>query len=129
MRRRLPADHPVLTRLPELLDHARRCGEERMVRMGLVARPLSSYGRLRKAAWLAEAYAAKLPGALWSLATLPLRLVAAPFRRKRLTDTYLGDPHLQRGDDAAPSTPTPADDPIGPRGEGARASEPGGQAA
>jgi hypothetical protein len=31
-----------------------------------------------------------------SLATAPFRLVAAPFRKKRrLTDTYLDDPHVR----------------------------------
>jgi hypothetical protein len=94
MRKRLPGDHEVLRQLPALLAHANRCAELRMMRMGLIERPLAEYGALTRVAWVAEAYAAKLPGALWSLVTLPFRLLARPFKKKRLTDTYLGDRHV-----------------------------------
>jgi hypothetical protein len=96
MATRLPKDHPVLGRLPEFLAHTNACAELRMRRLGLIDRPLAEISTLRKAACVIEAYAAKLPGGLLSLATLPFRLLAAPFRRRRrLTDTYLDDPHIQ----------------------------------
>jgi hypothetical protein len=96
MHKRLPADHAVLRHLPAFLEHTNRCAELRMQRMGLIDRPLAELSFVRKAFYVAEAYAAKLPGALLSLLTLPLRLLAAPFRRKkRLTDTYLADPYLR----------------------------------
>jgi bacterioferritin (cytochrome b1) len=96
IQKRLPEDHPVLRRMTAFLDHTNRCAEQRMQRMGLIDRPLAEISRLRIAAHIAEAYAAKLPRAVLSLLTLPFRLVAAPFRRqKRLTDTYLDDPHVR----------------------------------
>jgi hypothetical protein len=106
MRTRLPADQAVMRQLPEFLAHLNRCAEVRMRRMGLIDRPLAEISSLTKAAWMAEAYGAKLPGALWSLLTLPLRLLAAPFKRKRLTDTYLADPYLREfgADGALPAS-------------------------
>jgi hypothetical protein len=103
MQNRLPLDNEVLALLPAFLEHTNRCAEIRMQRMGLIERPLAAYSGLVKAAWIAEAYATKLPGALWSLVTLPFRLLARPFRRRRLTDTYLRDPHI-RDFVAAPAT-------------------------
>ena len=95
IQKRLPADHPVLRHMSAFLDHTCRCAELRMRRMGLVDRPLADIPWLRRALYVAEAYAAKLPGALVSLALLPFRLLAAPFRRRRLTDVYLDDPHVR----------------------------------
>jgi bacterioferritin (cytochrome b1) len=96
MQKRLPADHPVLRHMPAFLAHTNRCAEIRMQRMGLVDRPLSELSRARKALLVAEAYGAKLPGALLSLAKLPFKLLAAPFRRRRrLTDVYLDDPYVR----------------------------------
>jgi bacterioferritin (cytochrome b1) len=97
MASRLPKDHPVMSHLPAFLDHANRCAELRLRRIGLLDRPLAELGWLRRKLLVAEAYAAKIPGALLSLLTLPARLLALPFsRKKRLTDTYLTDPHITR---------------------------------
>jgi hypothetical protein len=87
MRSRLPADHPVLSKLPSFLQFTVDCAEKRLLRMGVLLKPFAELGALEKAACIAEAYGA-------SLVTAPLRLLP----RKRLTDTYLRDPAvLQRG--------------------------------
>ena len=85
LERRLPADHPVLHRLPEFLDFAVDCGELRLRRMGVVETPLAEISTARKAAAVVGAYAS-------GLAALPLRLLP----RRRLTDTYLQDPLVSR---------------------------------
>ena len=85
LERRLPADHPVLHRLPEFLDFAVDCGELRLRRMGVVETPLGEISTARKAAAVVGAYAS-------GLAALPLRLLP----RRRLTDTYLQDPLVSR---------------------------------
>jgi len=94
MSKRLPKDHPVLSRLPKFLEHAIRCAELRMQRIGLLDRPLAELGAARRAALVAEAYAGKLGGGLARLVTWPLRILP-PFRRRRLTDTYLEDPAVR----------------------------------
>jgi bacterioferritin (cytochrome b1) len=94
MRSRLPADHPVLRFLPQFLDLTNRCAELRLRRMGVLDRPLAELGTARRAALVAEAYGAKLVGGVASLITLPLRLLPFWPRRRRLTDTYLADPHV-----------------------------------
>ncbi|HWM84405.1 MAG TPA: ferritin-like domain-containing protein [Kofleriaceae bacterium] len=110
IQKRLPADHPVMRHMSAFLEHTNRCAEMRMQRMGLIDRPLAELSRTRKALFIAEAYAAKLPGALVSLVTLPFRLIAAPFRRrKRLTDTYLDDPYVRHFAAGLPE-PAEADD-------------------
>jgi len=85
LERKLPADHPVLHRLPEFLDFAVDCGELRLRRMGVVDISLTELSASRKAAAVVGAYAS-------SLAALPLRLLP----RRRLTDTYLHDPLVSR---------------------------------
>ncbi|MEZ4367954.1 MAG: ferritin-like domain-containing protein [Kofleriaceae bacterium] len=95
MRTRLPQDHGVLSRLPEFLAHANRCAELRLRRMGVLDRPLAELGAARRAALVAEAYGGKaLAGArdlaLAAARTLPL--VPGP---RRLTDSYLDDPHVR----------------------------------
>jgi hypothetical protein len=84
--------HPILSQMPEFLETVIQSGELRLVRMGLVDKPLRKHGWWRRTAWVSEAYLAKL-----------LRLVCAPFRllpfigkRKRLTDNYLQDPAVRR---------------------------------
>ena len=110
MAKRLPPEHAILKHLPRFLEHVNRCAELRMQRMGLIDRPLAEIGGARRALLVGEAYAAKIPGALVSLVTLPFRLIAAPFRRqKRLTDIYLADPYLARFA-AARALPDEADD-------------------
>ena len=95
MEKRLPEGSPVLRHLPAFLAHTNRCAEIRMQRMGLIDRPLAEIGGVKKALMVAEAYAAKIPGALVSLVKLPFKLLAAPFRRRRLTDIYLDDPYVR----------------------------------
>ena len=109
MRRRLPADHPVLSQLPRFVEQIARCAELRLRRMGLVDRPLAELGRAHRAALVLEAYGGKLVGALVSLVTLPLRLLPG-LRRKRLTETYLDDPALSRGQ--LPAATPDSSDPI-----------------
>jgi hypothetical protein len=88
LERKLPADHPVLHRLPEFLDFAVGCGELRLRRMGIVDSPLETLSPARKVATVAAAYAS-------SIAALPLRLLP----RRRLTDTYLQDPLVARAEE------------------------------
>jgi bacterioferritin (cytochrome b1) len=87
------ADHPMLKHLPAFLELSVKCSEMRMRRMGLLDRPLAELGGAKRAALIAEAYAGKALGGLASLVTLPFRLVG-PFKKKRLTETYLRDPHV-----------------------------------
>ncbi len=95
MQKRLPADNAVLRHMPAFLAHTNRCAELRMQRMGLIDRPLADLSGFKKALLVAEAYGAKIPGALFSLVKLPFKLLAAPFRRRRLTDIYLDDPYVR----------------------------------
>ena len=88
LERKLPADHPVLHRLPEFLDFTVDCGELRLRRIGILDAPLERVSAARKASAVLEAYAS-------SLATLPLRLLP----RRRLTDTYLHDPVVARAEE------------------------------
>jgi len=109
MHKRLPADHPVLTRMPEFLALTNRCAETRLRRMGLLDRPLAELGRGKRAALVAEAYGGKLLGALGSLITFPLRILPFWPKRKRLTDTYLADPHVAGFALPAPSSAADAE--------------------
>jgi bacterioferritin (cytochrome b1) len=93
MHKRLPADHVVLKHLPAFLDHANHCAELRLRRIGVLDRPLAELSGGKRALLVAEAYGGKLVGGLGSLLALPLRLLPW-FRKKRLTDTYLQDPHI-----------------------------------
>ncbi len=89
MHSRLPA-HPVLARLPEFLTLALACNETRLLRMGLLDRPLSQLGKAQRAALVAEAYARKGgDSARRLLHVLPLA------GKKRLTETYLDDPTVR----------------------------------
>ncbi|GAB4523881.1 MAG: hypothetical protein Tsb0020_42190 [Haliangiales bacterium] len=95
MKTRLPQDHPVLRHLVPFLAHTNHCAELRMMRMGLLERPLAELGRVERAALIAEAYAGKAAGGLLSLVTAPLRLLPLWPKKKRLTDIYLEDPHVR----------------------------------
>jgi hypothetical protein len=92
MRRRVPAEHPVLSQLPAFLEHALACAELRMRRVGLLDRPLPTIPAWRRAALVAEAYLGKAAAGLLALLRLPLRLLPVIGRRRRLTDSYLRDP-------------------------------------
>jgi bacterioferritin (cytochrome b1) len=94
MKQRLPADHPVLGQLPAFLDHANRCAELRMRRIGVLERPLAELSRARRAALVAEAYGGKALGGLGGLVMWPLRALPLWPKKKRLTETYLQDQHV-----------------------------------
>jgi hypothetical protein len=91
--KKVPADHVVLKHLPAFLEHANQCAEIRLRRIGVLDRPLAEISGAKRAALVAEAYGGKLLGGLASLVALPLKLLPW-FKRKRVTDTYLADPHV-----------------------------------
>lgn len=93
MKTRLPEGHPVLRHLPAFLEHVNRNAELRLRRIGVLDRPLAELSGARRALLVAEAYAGKAAGGLGSLVALPLRVLPW-FRRRRVTDTYLRDPHV-----------------------------------
>ena len=84
MRKRLP-EHEVLSQLPEFLRFSVACAEKRLLRMGVLTRPLAELGAAEKALAVAEAYGT-------SVITAPWRLLP----KKRLTETYLQDPEVLR---------------------------------
>jgi bacterioferritin (cytochrome b1) len=96
MERRLSKgeQHPVMKHLPAFLDHANRCAELRLRRIGVLDRPLAELPGLSRARLVAEAYGGKLLGGLGWLVTAPLRLLPLWPKKKRLTDTYLQDAHV-----------------------------------
>ena len=118
MKKRLPMDHPVLKQLPEFVRHIVAVAELRLMRIGLITKPISELGTAAKLALIAEAYGGKVLGGLLSLSLsvilAPLRLVGL-FTVKRLTDTYLDDP-LIRGNLLGAQTDEDAD--AGPRAGG-----------
>jgi hypothetical protein len=83
MRSRLP-QHEVLSQLPQFLQFSLSCAEKRLLRMGVLTRPLRDMGAAEKALAIAEAYGAAAVRA-------PLRFLP----RKRLTETYLQDPAVK----------------------------------
>jgi len=92
--KRLPADHVVMRHLPAFLEHANRCAEMRLQRIGVLEGPLAEISGAKRAALVAEAYGGKLLGGIGSLLMVPLRLLPFWPKKKRLTDTYLTDPHI-----------------------------------
>jgi bacterioferritin (cytochrome b1) len=96
MERRLSKgeQHPVMKYLPAFLDHANRCAELRLRRIGVLDRPLAELSGTSRARLVAEAYGGKLLGGLGWLVTAPLRLLPLWPKKKRLTDTYLQDAHV-----------------------------------
>jgi len=93
MEKKLPADHVVLKHMPQFLAHANRCAETRLRRIGVIDRPLEEISGAKRALLVAEAYAGKFLGGIGSLLATPLKLLPW-FRKKRVTDTYLLDPHV-----------------------------------
>ncbi len=93
MEKRLPADATVLRHMPAFLDHANRCAELRLRRIGVLDRPLAELSGPRRAALVTEAYGGKLVAGLGSIVALPFRVLPW-FKKKRVTDTYLLDPHV-----------------------------------
>ncbi|CAN5575387.1 hypothetical protein BH11MYX1_BH11MYX1_21770 [soil metagenome] len=101
----------LLRHLPAFLDHANTCAELRLRRIGVLDKPLAELSRAKRAALVAEAYGGKLLGGLGSILALPLRVLPW-FKKKRVTDTYLSDPHvigyqrvLPEGEATAPAQP------------------------
>jgi len=82
MRSRLPR-HEVLSQLPAFLQFSVDCAEKRLLRMGVLTKPLGELGALEKGLAIAEAYGTMVLAA-------PLRLLP----KKRLTETYLRDPSI-----------------------------------
>ncbi|MCG8417563.1 MAG: ferritin-like domain-containing protein [Proteobacteria bacterium] len=105
MQKRLPQDHPVLKYIPEFLALTNQCAETRMMRMGLLDRPLAEMSRLKKALLVTEAYAGKFLSGLASFVALPLKLLPFWPKKKRLTDIYLDDPHVRDFPHARPDVP------------------------
>ncbi len=103
MEKKLPADHVVLKHLPAFLAHANKCAELRLRRIGVLERPLAELSGAKRKLLVAEAYGGKLLGGLGSLLTFPIRLLPW-FKKKRVTDTYLTDPHI-----TGYQLPSPAD--------------------
>jgi len=82
MRTRLP-NHPVLSRMPDFLRFSVDCAEQRLLRMGVLAKPLAQHSALEKSVAVGAAYGG-------SLLRFPLRVLP----RRRLTETYLRDPAI-----------------------------------
>jgi len=82
MRSRLPR-HEVLSQLPAFLQFSVDCAEKRLLRMGVLTKPLAELGALEKGLAIVEAYGTMVLAA-------PLRLLP----KKRLTETYLRDPSI-----------------------------------
>ena len=93
MERSLERDHPVLCHLSRFLDRVNEATELRLLRMGLVDRPLDELGRIETLRCVAEAQGAK---AVRSAVELPKRLLPFTGNPRRLTDTYLQDPTLRQ---------------------------------
>jgi len=91
--KKLPADHVVMKHLPAFLAHANRCAETRLRRIGVLDRPLAEISGAKRKLLIAEAYGGKLVGGLAGLVTFPFRLLPW-FKKRRVTDTYLLDPHV-----------------------------------
>ncbi len=103
MHKKLPADHVVLKHLPAFLAHANQCAETRLRRIGVLEKPLAEMSGAKRKLLIAEAYGGKLLGGIGSLLTFPIRMLPW-FKKKRVTDTYLLDPHVTGYQLPAPST-------------------------
>ena len=93
--KRVPPGHVVLEKLPAFLEHANRCAELRLQRIGVLDRPLSELGSAKRAALVAEAYGGKLLGGIGGLVVSLARMLPFVPKKKRLTDTYLADAHIR----------------------------------
>jgi hypothetical protein len=89
MQSRLPA-HETLQHMPDFLALTLKCSEQRLLRMGVLERPLVEMSATHKAALVADAYARKTGDSALKLLRVPdLR------GKKRLTETYLQDPAVR----------------------------------
>lgn len=96
MQKRMPSNHPVLSKLPAFLAHTNRCAETRLLRLGIAHVPLAQLSTIKKASLIAEAYAGKMAEAALRVMTAPLRWLRILPKARRLTDTYLNDPEIVR---------------------------------
>ena len=78
----LDPTHPVLRHAPDYLRFAVACAETRLRRLGLLERPIAEMGRLETWRLVVGGLVRRHARRLW------------PFRRRRLTDTYLRDPRI-----------------------------------
>jgi hypothetical protein len=92
--RHLPQSHPVLSQLLPFLEHALRCAETRLQRLGLCDAPPSQLPKLQRAGLLAELAVRKLANAGTRALLFPLRAIPGA-QKKRLTETYLDDPAVR----------------------------------
>jgi hypothetical protein len=116
MKKRLPMDHPVLQHLPAFVKFSVSRVELRMLRMGLLDRPLAEIPTRERLALVAEAYAGQAAeSAARKVFLSPLQKLGL-FREKKLTDTYLDDPLVR---DGLIGAQTEAEAPLG-RSEGGR---------
>ena len=84
----------MLSHLPDVPRPREPCAELRLRRIGVLDRPLDELSGAKRAALVAEAYGGKLLGGLGSLAR-DCRCACCRWpKKKRLTDTYLRDPHV-----------------------------------
>jgi hypothetical protein len=83
LRRKSDPAHPVWRQLPAFADHLAALTELRLQRMGLLEKPLTEHSAAQRALLVVEGLGARA-GAL------------LPHRRRRLTDTYLDDPGVQK---------------------------------
>jgi hypothetical protein len=95
MGRHLPSGSPVLAQLPRFVEKVAETHELRLLRVGLLDRPLGELSAATRVALVLEAYGGKLAAGALRLLGSPLRLLPGVRRRKRLTDTYLADPTLR----------------------------------
>ncbi len=97
MKRRLPMGHPVIGQLPEFVKFTVSRAELRMLRMGLLDRPLADVPLAERLALVAESFAGKAASSVARKVVIaPLQKIGL-FREKRLTDTYLDDPLVREG--------------------------------
>lgn len=85
LRKRVDMNHPVMRFLPDYLKRIIEVTELRLLRIGILDRPLARMGRLTKFAAIVRALAGKFGRklAFWRW-----------FGRKDLTQTYMADPYL-----------------------------------
>jgi bacterioferritin (cytochrome b1) len=79
MKRFLPSSHPVLQHVPGFLKATLQANELRLMRMGILRAPLKDTSLVTKLSAVGGAYAWKL---------------RQKKSKRRLTDTYLDDPHV-----------------------------------